>query len=116
MRDLTCHFCKGPCEARQPFMRLAKVRCLDPDCGYVGPLRPTITEAVAAHLSVQPAVVKTTDFPKTPGWYWCLIPDHGWIIDQLDEFDCKEPLRLDHTTHVAGPIPLPLEPGEGGGA
>jgi len=66
------------------------------DCRFAGPIPMPLSG--------------TTDFPKIPGWYWCLVPNHGWIIEPLDDFDCKEPLRLDFCTHVAGPIPEPVEP------
>lgn len=98
---------------------VAYVRC--GDCGMHGPhvdvaapvsqadIDAAIDEARRLWNALPRRLKSTTGFPATPGWYWQYVPGHGWMIDYLDETDCREPLRLDHCTHIAGPIPQPAE-------
>jgi hypothetical protein len=117
MRDLICHYCGGPCEMNGDHLyggEVAYVACRKPECQAAGPGRPT-PELAAAHLSVMPAVVKTTEGPKVPGWHWVFdAGEPSPTIVFVHQFDIDRGLYVGTVT--AGPIPLPLEPGEGGGA
>lgn len=78
-------------------------------CGVSGPrVFADEISAIAAWNSLPRALTWTTEPPKVAGWYWHhMSPAFGTVIEffdpEISKAGCGE---------WAGPIPMPLEPGE----
>jgi len=110
MRDLTCHYCETVMVVEDDGLDAGVyMRCPNLECNAAGPDRPTSELAAAAHATVAPALRWSKKHVPPPRWQRCAKNMSPQVVRVgKPDLHCKDCEFC--------PIPLPLEPGKGGGA